>query len=235
MNFHFLITTFPKLISVLPITIYLSVLGTLIGLILAIGIVIIREKHVPIIAPIFKLYVSLFRGIPIIVQIYIVYYGLPQLVYIFTRHGEKLPSMLIGVVAFALNASANLSEAIRSAYHSIDHSQYDAALSVGMSPFLAIKKIVLPQMIPNFVPNFTNIFLDLVKDTALVYNIGIVEIMGKANVLASFGFNYSEAYLDVLIIYLIVCYIFTKILSIVEKHVRKQVFHNYQLGGIHNV
>ncbi|MHA8138173.1 amino acid ABC transporter permease [Lactobacillaceae bacterium Scapto_B20] len=229
MDFNFMIKAFPQLLSVLPITIYLSVLGVLIGLILAVGIAIVREKRTPGLAQFLDLYVSIFRGIPIIVQIYVVYYGLPRLLYALSAQGANdkaitLPSMLIGVVAFALNASANLSEAIRSAYHSVDKSQYEAALSVGLSPVQVVIKIIFPQLVPNFIPNFTNIFLDLIKDTALVYNIGIVEIMGKANILASFGFNYLEAYLDSLVIYLIVCFVFSKLFYFIENRVRATVF-----------
>ncbi|GLB46309.1 putative amino-acid permease protein YxeN [Philodulcilactobacillus myokoensis] len=229
MNWGFMFKSFPKLLSVLPITLYLSIIGTLIGLILAILIAIGREKKIVILTPILNLFVSVMRGVPTIVQIYIVYYGLPRLIYALFEHGANskaitLSSMTIGVVAFALNSSANLSEAIRAAYHSVDHSQYDAALSVGMTPYEAIKRIVLPQLIPNFIPNFTNVFLDIIKDTSLVYNIGIVEIMGKANIIASFAFNYLEAYLDALVIYLIVCFIFARILSWLENIIRRRVF-----------
>ncbi|KPN83593.1 Amino acid ABC superfamily ATP binding cassette transporter, membrane protein [Apilactobacillus kunkeei] len=229
MNVNFMIESMPKLLSVLPVTIFLSVIGVIFGLILAIPISIVREKRVPVLAQIFDVYISLFRGIPIIVQIYIVYYGLPRLLFLLNQNnpgakGFTMPSMIIGIVAFALNASANLSEAFRSAYHGVDKSQYDAALSVGLTKSTAFKKVVIPQLIPNFIPNFTNILLDLIKDTALVYNIGIVEIMGQANILASFSFNYLEAYLDALVIYLVVCFIFASLLSLLENKIKQHVF-----------
>ncbi|UQS86021.1 amino acid ABC transporter permease (plasmid) [Nicoliella spurrieriana] len=229
MDFKFMLDSFPKLVSVLPITLYIAILGTVIGLGLAILISIVRERKTPILSPLLSLYVSVFRGVPIIVQIYIVYYGLPRILYDFAKTGANgrglvLPSLLIGIVAFSLNASANLSESIRSAYHSIDRSQYDAAIAIGLTRFEAIKRIVFPQMVPNFIPNFSNVFLDLIKDTALVYNIGIIEVMGKANILASFGFNYLEAYLDALVIYLVVCFIFAKLLLFAETKIRKVVF-----------
>ncbi|GAO99238.1 amino acid ABC transporter permease [Fructobacillus ficulneus] len=229
MDINFMSQSFPKLLSVLPITLYLSFLGIAFGLILAIVITIIREKHIPFLTTFFNFYVSFFRGIPIIVQIYIVYYGLPRLLYSLTQHGAHakaitLSGFLIGIIAFALNASANLSEAIKSAYHSVDSTQYEAAIATGLSPFTTIKRVIIPQLLPNLIPNFSNIFLDLLKDTALVYNIGIVEIMGKANILASFGFNYLEAYLDALVIYLVVCYLFSNLFRFIEKDVRKKVF-----------
>lgn len=229
MNFNFMIQSMPKLLSVLPVTIFLSLIGVIVGLIAAVPISIVREKRIPVLAQLFDLYISLFRGIPIIVQIYIVYYGLPRLLFLLNQNnpgakGFTMPSMVIGIVAFALNSSANLSEAIRSAYHGVDKSQYDAALSVGLTRTTAFKKVVIPQLIPNFIPNFTNILLDLIKDTALVYNIGIVEIMGQANILASFSFNYLEAYLDALVIYLVVCFVFAMILSLLENKIKKHVF-----------
>ncbi|TMS99523.1 amino acid ABC transporter permease [Apilactobacillus kunkeei] len=229
MNWNFMFQSMPKLLSVLPVTIFLSFIGIIFGLILAVPISIIREKRIPILSQLFDIYISLFRGIPIIVQIYIVYYGLPRLLFLLNQNhpgakGFTMPSMIIGIVAFALNSSANVSEAIRSAYHGVDKSQYDAALSVGLTKASAFQKIIIPQLIPNFIPNFTNILLDLIKDTALVYNIGIVEIMGQANILASFSFNYLEAYLDALIIYLVVCFVFANLLSLLENKIKKHVF-----------
>lgn len=137
-----------------------------------------------------------------------------------------LPAIVIAFSAYGLNAMANLSESIRSAYHAVDPGQYEAAISVGMPPTRAMTQIVIPQLITNLIPNFTNIFLDIIKDTALVYNIGLVEIMGESNIISSIGFKYLETYTDALVIYIIICWISAKILQVVEIHLR----HRYVLN-----
>lgn len=87
-------------------------------------------------------------------------------------------------------------------------------------------QIVVPQLITNLIPNFTNIFLDLIKDTALIYNIGLVEIMGQANIVSSLGFKYLETYTDALIIYIIICWIFAKVFQLIETRLRRRYAFN---------
>lgn len=229
MDFHFMVDSLPKLISVIPMTIYISVVSVVIGFILAAIIAIVREKRIKGLSQIFAVLVSFIRGTPILVQLYVIYYGLAQFLYYLQNQGVSvkpgsLPHLVIAISAYSLNAAANLSETIRSAYHSVDQDQYRAALSVGMTPSSSMRRIVIPQLIPNLIPNFSNFFLDMIKDTALVYNIGIIEIMGKSNIVASFGFKYLETYLDALILYLVICFVFGKILSYAETYVTKRVF-----------
>lgn len=233
-DLKFAINSFPKILSVAPITIGLSVIATLIGTILAVLIVIARERKIKVLGSVAAIYVSFIRGTPIIVQMYVVYYGLPQLLLTFKGMGlntnpNGMPAMLIAILAYSFNAAANISESIRSAYHSVDYQQYEAAVTVGMKPIRAMTRIVIPQLIANFIPNFSNLFLDLVKDTAIVYNIGIVEIMAKANILSSLGFKYIETYLDALIIYVMICWFFAKIFHIFEGVARKRLSHTQAL------
>lgn len=232
-DFRFAINSFPKILSVAPTTIVLSIIATLIGLILAILIVIIRERKIKVLDSIAAIYVSFIRGTPIIVQLYVVYYGLPQLLVALRGMGintnsNGLPVILIAILAYSFNASANISESIRSAYHSVDYQQYEAAVSVGMKPTRAMTRIVVPQLITNLIPNFSNLFLDLIKDTAIVYNIGIVEIMAKANIMSSLGFKYIETYLDALIIYVFICWFFAKLFQIFEVIARKRISHTQE-------
>ncbi|WP_395320165.1 amino acid ABC transporter permease [Fructilactobacillus frigidiflavus] len=221
---------FPKILEVAPVTILLSIVSIIIGLILAIIVVVIREKKIPGLNQFVGILVSFIRGTPMIVQLYVVYYGLPQLLVMLKDSGFNtsltgVPAMIIAITAYSLNAMANLSESIRAAYNSVDKGQYEAAISVGMRPSVALIKIVIPQLISNLIPNLSNIFVDLIKDTALVYNIGIVEIMAKANIISSIGFKYIETYIDALIIYVLICLLFSKLFQVVEIVVRKKVFH----------
>lgn len=231
MDFNFMVKSFPKLVAVLPMTLYIAFVSLLIGFIAAVLIAIARERKIPILAQILGVLVSFVRGTPVLVQLYMVYYGLPRFLMYLANQGvnvkaNSLPPLLIAIFAYAINAAANLSETVRSAYHSVDRRQFEAGLSVGMTPTRAITRIVIPQLITNLIPNFSNFCLDLLKDTALVYNIGVVEIMAKSNIIASFGFQYLEAYLDALVIYLITCWVIGKLLQIAEQFAKRRVFQS---------
>ena len=228
-DLNFAKQSLPQIIAAAPMTLLIALIATLAGLILAILIVMARErkKTIPIVTPLVATLVSFIRGTPILVQLYVVYYGLPQLLVAMKSWGwnvstNGLPALLIAFLAYSLNAAANLSESIRSAYHAVDPGQYEAAVTVGMTPFRAMKRIVVPQLIANLLPNLTNILLDLVKDTALVYNIGIVEIMGQANIISSLGFKYLETYLDALIVYIVICWVIARLFQLTEFLMRRR-------------
>ncbi len=228
-DLNFAKQSLPQIIAAVPMTLLIALVATLAGLILAILIVMARERKrpIPIVTPLVATLVSFIRGTPILVQLYVVYYGLPQLLVVMKSWGwnvstNGLPALLIAFLAYSFNAAANLSESIRSAYHSVDSGQYEAAVTVGMTPFRAMKQIVVPQLIVNLLPNLTNILLDLVKDTALVYNIGIVEIMGKANIISSLGFKYLETYLDALIVYIVICWVIARLFQLTEFLIRRR-------------
>lgn len=221
-DWKFAIDSFPQIVGALPMTLLIALVATIIGLLLAVGIAIIREKQVRGVSQAVAVLVSFIRGTPILVQLYVVYYGLPDLLTAMKGWGwnvnaDGLPVIVIALTAYSLNAAANISESIRSAYRSVDYGQYEAALSIGMSPLRAMTQIVVPQLVVNLLPNFSNIMLDLLKDTALVYNIGIVEIMAQANIVSSIGFKYLETYIDALLIYVVICWIFAKIFQLIER------------------
>ncbi len=226
-DMNFARDSFSQILAATPLTLLITFGATIIGLLLAILVVIAREKKIPGLSQVLAVLVSFIRGTPILVQLYVVYYGLPQLLVLMKGWGwntnpDGLPAIVIAFSAYGLNAMANLSESIRAAYHAVDPGQYEAALAVGMSPVKGITQIVIPQLTVNLIPNFTNIFLDLIKDTALVYNIGLVEIMGQANIISSIGFKYLETYTDALVIYIILCWIFARILRFIEARLRQR-------------
>lgn len=230
-DLNFARASFGQILAAAPLTLLVAVVATLVGLILAILVAIAREKKIPVLAQVLAVLVSFIRGTPILVQLYVVYYGLPQLLVLMRSWGwntnpDGLPAIVIAFSAYGLNAMANLSESIRSAYHSVDPRQYEAGIAVGMTPFKTMTQIVVPQLITNLIPNFTNIFLDLIRDTALIYNIGLVEIMGQANIVSSIGFKYLETYTDALVIYIVICWIFAKIFQLIESQLRRRYVPN---------
>lgn len=228
MNFdiQFAINTFPKILKAVPMTLSISIVSIAIGLVIGLIIAICRTNNIPILKTICAVFVSFIRGTPIIVQLYVVFYGFPELLtYLHQSLGWKVsPSGIshisIALIAFTLNAAAYLSENIRSALSSVNKGQLEAAYSIGMTSFEAYRRIILPQALVAALPNFSNVFIQITKDTSLAFSVMVVEIMAVSSVEASSGYKYLEAYLDAAIIYFIVCYIFAKLFTVLENRLK---------------
>jgi len=225
-DIEFAIKIFPKILEAVPITLFITIFSIVIGLIIGLFIAICRINKVPILKNIAAIYVSFIRGTPILVQLYVVFYGLPELfTYLHESRGWNLssnaiPHIAIVLIAFTLNASAYLSENIRSALSSVDKGQVEAAYSVGMTSVQSLKRIIIPQALVAALPNFSNVFLEIAKDTSLAFSVMVVEIMATATVEASSGYKYLEAYVDASIIYFIICFIFAKFFVILENRLK---------------
>jgi len=226
-DLQFALATFPKILTGVPMTLFITLFSVSFGLYIGLLIAVCRIRQIPILKNIAAVYVSFIRGTPILIQLYIVFYGLPEfLTYLNQSQGmaisaEGLPHIIIALVAFTMNASAYLSENIRSALNSVNKGQMEAAYSVGMTTVQGLWRIVIPQALIVALPNFSNVFLEITKDTSLAFSVMIVEIMAKATVEASSGYKYLETYLDAAIIYFVVCYIFGHIFVLLEKRVKK--------------
>ena len=162
-------------------------------------------------------------------QIYLVFYGIPKIIYfIQTEYGwlqgldvNIIAPEIYALLAFSVNLGAYLSETIRSAIESVDRGQFEAAKAIGMSPTQMMLKIIFPQALAVAIPNLGNTFISTIKDTSLVFIIGVIDIMGQAKILGSRGLAFFEVYIAVSIIYWIVCIIVERLLVILEKRIRK--------------
>lgn len=210
MNLHFIAQAFPVILSAVPMTLFLTLASTLLGLVLGFFIALARIYHVPFFEKLGILFVSFIRGTPLLVQIYIAYYSLPYLVYdAFCRLGhpivmKDIPALLYAVVAFTFNAAAYLSETIRSSLESVDTGQMEAAYSVGMSRLQGLRRVVVPQALVVAIPNFGNLFLGFLKGTSLAFMISIKEIMAVSVIEASLSYDYIDAYLIASVLYLVI-------------------------------
>ena len=133
---------------------------------------------------------------------------------------NNIPAIVFVYVAFILNVSGYLSETFRAAIQSVDKGQVEAALSIGMTKWQAMRRIVLPQAIIITFPNFGNTFISLIKDSSLAFSVSIVEMIGKAKIISASGLDIFEAYIVVSGIYWVVCIIVEKVMGIVEKKLR---------------
>ncbi|MFC0561549.1 amino acid ABC transporter permease [Halalkalibacter alkalisediminis] len=229
LDIGFLIESFPVIISKLPITVGIAVGSMILGLLIGLATALIKIYQVPVLKTISSCYVSFIRGTPLLVQIYLVFYGIPKIIYFLQGEYGWLQGLNVNIIApefyallsFSINLGAYLSETIRSAIQSVDRGQFEAAKAIGMSPTQMMLKIILPQALVVAIPNLGNMFISTIKDTSLVFIIGVIDIMGQAKILGSRGLAFFEVYIAVSIIYWILCIIVERLLVKVEKRARK--------------
>lgn len=226
LNYQFMIKSFGKILSALPVTLNIAIVTMIFSLILSFFVALARINKIKVASKLATVYVSFIRGTPLLVQIYLSYYGIPKVLnHMNARFGwalnvNNVPIIVFVYVAFILNMSAYMSETFRAAILSVEKGQMEAAISVGMTKWQAMKRIVLPQAFVIALPNFGNSFIGLIKDTSLAFVVSIVELMGKAKIVGAQGLNFFEVYIVVALIYWGVCIIVEKLLAILEKKVR---------------
>lgn len=182
-----------------------AVFGLLVGLIVGCGRVFAPKK----IQLLFNFYTTIFRGVPLMVQLFILYYGLPNI-------GIYFEAYAAAVVGFILCSGAYHSEYIRGALLSIKAGQFKAASALGMSRFQAIVWIIIPQAFRRALPGCGNEFIYLIKYSSLAYIVSCIELTGEARAIAAQTFRFTESFTAVAIYYLLLVTLATWILKKVE-------------------
>lgn len=203
----YMLELLPILLKYLGTTMEMAVWGLFFSLALAIALANIRVFKVPVLDQLSQLYISFFRGTPLLVQLFLLYYGLPQVFPIFVG----LDAFSAAVIGLSLHFAAYMAESIRAAIIGIDRSQMEASLSVGMTTSQAMRRIILPQATRIALPSLMNYFIDMIKSTSLAFTLGVAEIMAKAQMEASSSFKFFEAFLAVALIYWGVVVILTRV------------------------
>ncbi len=184
----------------IPLTIITFIIGVTLGLLTALS----RLSHVKLLHLMAKLYISIFRGTPLLVQLFIFFYGLPRLGIVL----DPLPTAIIG---FSLNIGAYSSETIRSSIMAIDKGQWEAALSLGMGYTQMLRRIILPQALRIAVPPLSNTFISLVKDTSLASLVLVPEMFRRAQEFAASTNKVLEVYIIAAVIYWVICALLTQV------------------------
>ena len=178
-----------QVLQQLPLTLLMIVLSLIFALILGFILATIRLQKIKLLSPVVKVYISFIRSTPLLLQLFLVYFALPQLllfVHIDINHFSRL---FFVILAFTLHTGAYLSEIIRAGYQSVDYRQIEAGLSIGLTYPRILKEIILPQALRNSIPNLTTQIIELVKDTSLAFTIGIIDMMGQVKLII--GNNYG--------------------------------------------
>ena len=200
-----LIRSFPQLLlPMLKVTLPLTAAAFSVGLIIALVVAMIRVLEVPVLSQICKLYVWIFRGTPLLVQLFIIFFGLPAI-------GIRLDAFPAAVIAFSLTEGAYTSETMRAAITAIPRGQFEAGYTVGMNYFQIMRRLVLPQAFRVAFPPLFNELIALVKDTSLAASITVSEMFREAQKIAARTFEPFTLYCEVAVIYLIICTILTRL------------------------
>jgi putative amino-acid transport system permease protein len=216
-DLQYIIELMPILFKYLGVTMEMALWGFLFALILSLSLALVRVFKIPFIQHFAALFISFFRGTPLLVQLFLLYYGLPQFMPIFIG----MDAFTASIVGLSLHFSAYMAESIRAAILGIDKSQMEACLSIGMTRLQAMKRIILPQAARVATPSLMNYFIDMIKSTSLAFTLGVAEIMAKAQMEASSSFKFFESFLAVALVYWGVVIIFTRLQHILENRLNK--------------
>lgn len=208
---HSAINALPALLKATPTTLGFALGAMLLGLPLGFIVALCRLSKIGFLRGISSVFVSFMRGTPLLVQIFVIYYGLPSL-------GITLNPVAGGVIALTLNAAAYLSETIRAAILSIGKGQREAATSLGLSPSQTMRLIILPQAARVALPSMSNTLIGLVKDTSLVSVITVVELLRSAQLVIARTFEPFGPYLMAALMY----WVMSSLLEVVQRALERR-------------
>ncbi|MEH7082550.1 amino acid ABC transporter permease [Neobacillus drentensis] len=217
----------PTLIQYLGITLQILGASIILGVILGIAAAIPRLFKIPLLNQLVILYVSFVRGTPILIQLFLVFYGLPAVLMIFNIDISKLDAIYFVIATYAISNGAGFAEIFRGSIRAVDYGQTEAAYSVGMTSSQNFFRIVLPQALRIAFPNMANSVIGSLKDTSLAFTIGVMDMMGRGDTLVASTAHALEVYISLSIIYYVVVLLFEKIFSKLEKY-----YNRYQKADL---
>lgn len=219
-----MLKTFGLLFQGLLVTLSITVVALVVATPFAFFLALARLRNIPYVQGPIKLYISLIRGIPMVIQILVIYGLLPSLLnYLFKELGIKynifdLNTIWYAYAVFIFSSVAVLSEVFRSALGSVNQGQLEAGWAMGMSTYHTYLRIIIPQAAVVVLPSLCNVTISLIKNTSLAFMMAVKDITAVGKIAASYGYNYVEAYIDVFVVYIIVCTLAQIGFQLCEKH-----------------
>jgi len=214
LDFSYMIEVLPAILKYIPITLFMAIIAMIIAVAIGLALALVYKTNFKILIYAANVYISFFRAIPMLVQLFLIYYGLPQLFPVFT----KLDAVTAAIIGLGFKQAAFLAEIFRAAFASVEKGQLEACLAGGMTKFQAYRRIILPQALRNAQPGTGNTFISLIKETSLAFTLGVVEIFAEAKMQASNSFRYFEAYLTVALVYWAIIVVYTYVQKLIEKY-----------------
>ncbi|AUH65094.1 amino acid ABC transporter permease [Paracoccus zhejiangensis] len=205
----------PVILGYVPKTMAMASVAMVLALALGALLAIVRVLKLPVIDQFVAVFISFFRGTPLLVQLFLFYYGLPQLLPTLS----KIDGVTAAIIGLTLHFAAYMAESIRAAILGVDRSQWEAAESIGMTRAQMLRRIILPQAARIAAPTLMNYYIDIIKSTSLAFTLGVTEMMGAAQKEAAGSFLYLEAFLVVAVIY----WLLVEALSFVQRALERNM------------
>lgn len=210
----------PRILPSLSVTFQIVLVVVTAGTIWGLFTALVQIRRIPVLYQISRVYVSFFRGTSMLVQLLLIYYGMPRLVdSIFgTNINQTWGKMIFVYIAFGLNEGAFLSAIFYGAITSVNVGQLEAGYSVGLTKWQTYRRIILPQAIRGALPPFGSQFIGLFQSTSLVYYIGVTDVLSKAKAVGANQGHYLEAYLIVAVIFVVVSALIRALFACLNRH-----------------
>ena len=209
LDLDYMLGLVPVILGYVPLTIGMALAAMVCALVLASLMAVERVVRLPVLDQFVQLFISFFRGTPLLVQLFLFYYGLPQILPVLAG----INGVTAAIIGLTLHFSAYMAESIRAAILGVDRSQWEAAQAVGMTQTQAMRRIILPQAARVAAPTLVNYFIDMIKSTSLAFTVGVTEMMGATQKEAAGSFLYFEAFLVVAVLY----WVIVEMLSLLQK------------------
>ena len=201
----------PRILSAgLTMTIPLTLVSFTLAMVLAVAVALVLSQLA-------RFYIWVIRGTPLLVQLFIIFYGLPSV-------GIMLDAFPAAVIAFAFNEGAYCAETMRGALESVPQGQLEAGYCVGMSWWQIMRRIVLPQALRTAVPALSNSLIGMIKDTSLASNITVAELFMAGQRVAARTYIFLPIYCEVAVVYLLFCTVITKLQGLLERQLNAHGF-----------
>ena len=219
--FEIIVDSFGKiLLPGLTMTIPLTAISFFFALIIALIVAMIQFAHVRVLRQVARFYVWVIRGTPLLVQLFVVFYGMPNI-------GILIDPFPAAVIVFSINEGAYMAEIIRAALESVPAGQMEAGRCVGMTYLQTMRRIILPQAMRTAFPSLSNSLISMIKDTSLAANITVAEMFMATQRIVARTYEPLALYIEVGLIYLLFCTVLTKLQSVGEKRMNA---HEYRGG-----
>ena len=202
-NLEYFWTVWPQLLEAVPFTLYFIVMSSLVSLLAGIIVALIRIPRLPVLYQLTEVWMSFVRSMPFVLLLFLSYFLLPLPLQTLGVDTNAIPKEVYVYVAMIIHYGPIIAEVIRPAYEAVPRGQTEAAIAFGLSAWHRVTRILLPQALPIMLPGMVNQLIEIIKDTSLMYMIGLMDLMGRANLLIHLrlGEGKLECYIAVAIIY----------------------------------
>ncbi|QAY67186.1 amino acid ABC transporter permease [Paenibacillus protaetiae] len=229
----FIVTAFVKLLSALPMTLLVTAVSVICGFVIGSAVALARIYRIPVLSQLGAAYVTFIRGTPMLMHLFLVYFGLPALIDTISGalglsfRSASIPLIDFVFISFSLTAGAYMSEVVRAGILAVNKGQIEAAYSIGMTTWQALRRIVLPQAFAASIPHFTNSVIGMLHGSTLAFTVSVVEIQAKADIVAATSWKFFEAYIAAALLFWGLTFLIERSSALLEKRA-----NSYNRGGV---